>query len=412
MTELCAALDAWRRARAGWRWYSTSAALGTILVDLLDRRMPVVVAVTGGAAAGWTAAGWPPCPGARSPPGCCSRRSGAPSGRAGTLPLAPRFAQALQGFRFRAPAAGGGDALEEARREADDALVLAAGLCAWQTTREVPGGSTPPWSTAAEAMIGDYDPHAGRPVILGLDPGQRRDPAGLAVVDGFDILHLERVLGLPYPDLAERVAMVLAQLPVAYPGPGMRWADPVGGYAGRMRAEVAAIRATPVVVDATGVGRAVVDLLEARAPDADRGDAHGRRQGACQRPRGEPAAARPVPAAAGGAGGRQAAGGRGLPLPRRAGAGAAGGARRAVRRGKQGRGPPRGPRHRRVVVPVVEYDSAASIGLRVGSEAGQGLAGQGPPRARGGVISAVADRGVTPGPPRARGGVIEAVPVP
>lgn len=101
-------------------------------------------------------------------------------------------------------------------------------------------------------------------LILGLDPGQRRDPAGLAVVDGFDILHLERVLGLPYPDLAERVAMVLAQLPVAYPGPGMRWADPVGGYAGRMRAEVAAIRATPVVVDATGVGRAVVDLLEAR----------------------------------------------------------------------------------------------------------------------------------------------------
>ncbi len=103
-------------------------------------------------------------------------------------------------------------------------------------------------------------------MILGLDPGQRRDPAGLAVVDGFDILHLERVLGLPYPDLAERVAMVLAQLPVAYPGPGMRWADPVGGYAGRMRAEVAAIRATPVVVDATGVGRAVVDLLDRRMP--------------------------------------------------------------------------------------------------------------------------------------------------
>src|SRR3954465_10300770 len=30
-----------------------------------------------------------------------------------------------------------------------------------------------------------------------------------------------------------------------------------------MRAEAAAVRATPVVVDATGVGRAVVDLLEA-----------------------------------------------------------------------------------------------------------------------------------------------------
>ena len=100
-------------------------------------------------------------------------------------------------------------------------------------------------------------------MILGVDPGQRRDPAGLAVIDGFDILHLERVLGLSYPRLAERVAVLLAQLPAARPGGVGRPACTAGGYADRMRAEVAAIRATPIVVDATGVGRAVVDLLEA-----------------------------------------------------------------------------------------------------------------------------------------------------
>jgi len=63
--------------------------------------------------------------------------------------------------------------------------------------------------------------------------------------------------------LAERVAVLLAQLPAARPGGVGRPACAAGGYADRMRAEVAAVRATPVVVDATGVGRAVVDLLEA-----------------------------------------------------------------------------------------------------------------------------------------------------
>jgi hypothetical protein len=72
-------------------------------------------------------------------------------------------------------------------------------------------------------------------VILGVDPGQRRDPAGLAVVDGFAVRHLERLLlGTSYTRLVERVAAVAA--------------------AGDVTA----------VVDATGVGRAVVDLLEAR----------------------------------------------------------------------------------------------------------------------------------------------------
>ena len=101
-------------------------------------------------------------------------------------------------------------------------------------------------------------------MILGVDVGRRRGPAALAVVDGFDILHLERVLGPSYPRLAERVAVLLAQLPAARPGGvGRRPACAAGGYAGRTRAEVAAVRATPVVVDATGDGRAVVDLLEA-----------------------------------------------------------------------------------------------------------------------------------------------------
>ena len=57
--------------------------------------------------------------------------------------------------------------------------------------------------------------------------------------------------------------MLLAQLPAARPGGVGRPVCTAGGYADRMRAEVAAVRATPVVVDATGVGRAVVDLLEA-----------------------------------------------------------------------------------------------------------------------------------------------------
>jgi hypothetical protein len=100
-------------------------------------------------------------------------------------------------------------------------------------------------------------------LIVGVDPGQRRDPAGVAVLDGFDVVHLERHLGLPYPELAERVAVLLAQLPPGSLVAGERPKCTGGGYAGRTLAEVEAIRATPIVVDATGVGRAMVDLLEA-----------------------------------------------------------------------------------------------------------------------------------------------------
>jgi hypothetical protein len=77
---------------------------------------------------------------------------------AGSLPLALRFTTAPQGFR--ASAGGGADPLDEARREADDNLVLATGLSVWQSTREVPAwrhATTDRGSTA----IGDYDPHSG-----------------------------------------------------------------------------------------------------------------------------------------------------------------------------------------------------------------------------------------------------------
>ena len=201
-------------------------------------------------------------------------------------------------------------------------------------------------------------------MILGLDPGQRRDPAGLAVVDGFDILHLERVLGLSYPRLAERVAVLLAQLPAARPGGVGRPACAAGGYADRMRAEVAAVRATPVVVDATGVGRAVVDLLEALHLT-------------------------PIAATLTG-GGKVRVSGREVSLPRRVlfqplqaalevgrlrvaegcpyraelAQELLAGAWRAVRRGEPGRGPPRRPDDGRGARGVVAGAGAGAPGLR------------------------------------------------
>lgn len=71
-------------------------------------------------------------------------------------------------------------------------------------------------------------------IALGVDVGQARDPAALAAVDGWDVRHLERLpLGTSYPKAAERVAAV------------------------------ATAAAAEVVVDATGVGRALVDMIEA-----------------------------------------------------------------------------------------------------------------------------------------------------
>jgi hypothetical protein len=137
-----------------------TGVLGTILADLLARRLPVVAEVTGGTAAGVDGRGVASVPRREVAAGLLLEVQRGTFRTAGALPLAPRLTRALQGFRFRPAAAGAGDPLEEARREADDALVLAAGLCVWQSTREVPG-----WRHAtidpAKSRIGDYDPHAG-----------------------------------------------------------------------------------------------------------------------------------------------------------------------------------------------------------------------------------------------------------
>lgn len=69
--------------------------------------------------------------------------------------------------------------------------------------------------------------------VLGADIGQARDPTALALVEGLDVRHLERLpLGTSYPDVAARIAAV------------------AGGAL--------------VALDAGGVGRAVADLLRAQ----------------------------------------------------------------------------------------------------------------------------------------------------
>jgi hypothetical protein len=76
---------------------------------------------------------------------------------------------------------------------------------------------------------------ADRLAVLGADIGQARDPSALAVLRGYDVLHLERLpLGTSYSLVAERI-------------------DVVARAAG-----------ASIALDATGVGRAVVDLLRAR----------------------------------------------------------------------------------------------------------------------------------------------------
>lgn len=70
---------------------------------------------------------------------------------------------------------------------------------------------------------------------VGVDLGQASDPTAIAIADGSDFRHLERVpLGTPYPQVCERIGSICGALP------GAR-----------------------LVVDGTGGGRAVVDSLEA-----------------------------------------------------------------------------------------------------------------------------------------------------
>jgi hypothetical protein len=72
--------------------------------------------------------------------------------------------------------------------------------------------------------------------IVGVDIGQARDPTALAVLEGFAVRWVERMpLGTAYPLVVDRIAAVAR-----------------------------AAGDAPIAVDATGVGRAVVDLLRER----------------------------------------------------------------------------------------------------------------------------------------------------
>ena len=88
--------------------------------------------------------------------------------------------------------------------------------------------------------------------IAGLDIGQANDPSALCVIERvgprLHVRHLERLpLGLPYPAQVERVAGVLDRPPLV----------------GHVR----------LVLDATGVGRPVLDLFDesSELPDHPRG---------------------------------------------------------------------------------------------------------------------------------------------
>ena len=74
-------------------------------------------------------------------------------------------------------------------------------------------------------------------IVIGADLGQAQDPTALAVAEvhtpEIHVRHLERIpLGTPYPKVVERIGDLVDQLPGA-----------------------------ALVVDATGVGRAVLDQM-------------------------------------------------------------------------------------------------------------------------------------------------------
>jgi hypothetical protein len=88
------------------------------------------------------------------------------------------------------------------------------------------------------------------PIAIGIDIGQKRDPTAVCVAeleyrdraDHWLARHLERLpLGTPYPQVAERVQTVIANI--------RRQAPAVGIH---------------LYVDATGVGQPVVDLLKGK----------------------------------------------------------------------------------------------------------------------------------------------------
>ena len=133
-------------------------ASGGMLPELLGRRAPVRMTVTGGFEARFLDGGVCAVPRVDLANALLLATQRDRFRTSGALPLAETFRRALQGFAMRPPARGD-DELEAARREAEDDLVVAAAMCAWWAAREVPdrrGATIDP----RRSGIGDYDPHA------------------------------------------------------------------------------------------------------------------------------------------------------------------------------------------------------------------------------------------------------------
>ncbi len=115
---------------------------------------------------------------------------------------------------------------------------------------------------------------------VGLDLGQAQDPTALCVLERIDpqtvrlqeptyhCIHLERyALGTEYADIARSVASLLSNPALSTIVPRDEWhAVGIGGSRIRRYSdEPAFVRKPPtLVVDATGVGRAVLELLKQR----------------------------------------------------------------------------------------------------------------------------------------------------
>jgi hypothetical protein len=102
--------------------------------------------------------------------------------------------------------------------------------------------------------------------VIGLDLGQKQDYTAVAVVEkeerGEDkpmlyLRHLERyALGTPYGEQMDRVAKLVEQIKERTPKPGVWWS---GDNPPRPR-----VRQPEIIVDATGVGVGVVEMLKDR----------------------------------------------------------------------------------------------------------------------------------------------------
>lgn len=103
--------------------------------------------------------------------------------------------------------------------------------------------------------------------IIGLDLGQKQDYTAVAVVEKEDrggdkpmlyLRHLERYsLGTPYGEQMDRVAALVEKIKESVPRPGVIWLGDNPPWAPRPRQP-------ELIVDATGVGVGVVEMLKDR----------------------------------------------------------------------------------------------------------------------------------------------------